>query len=138
MIPIPPAIRDLASRILAVEGVRASAADAQVDVAVRVCCKLQTPLSRLAGPAGFASLSSRALALARSEVPALNVVQIQPDGSLAGFEEVQRDHDADVLEWGRLILVTQLLGLLATLIGESLTWRLVCQAWSDAAIEPLE
>ena len=124
----------MARRILAVEAARAKAAHTRVDDAVRVCETLQVPLSRLAGPAGFSSLLSRALALTKAEVPALRVVQVRPDGSLAGFDEIEQLQDAGALEKGRVVLVAHLLGLLATLIGESLTRRLTCDAWPAAAI----
>lgn len=140
MTPVFPAIENLARRILAVEAARATAIDTQVDAAVRVCEKLQVPLSRFTGPAGFSSLLSRALVLAKAEVPALQVVQIRPDGSLAGFDEIKPDpnageQDAGALEQGRVVLVAHLLGLLATFVGESLTQRLACDAWPDASIE---
>ena len=139
MTTVFPAMQDLARRILAVEAARAKAADTQVDEAVRVCEKLQVPLSRFTGPAGFLSLLSRALVLAKAEVPALRVVQVRPDGSVAGFDEIKPDpnageHDAGVLEQGRVALVAHLLGLLATFIGESLARRLACDAWPEVSL----
>jgi len=125
-------MHDLARRIIAIEAARAKAAKTRVDQAVRACETLQAPLSRLAGPAGFWSLLSRALTLAKAEVPALRVVQIQPEGILAGFDEIKPDEDTR--ESGGVVLLTHLLGLLATLIGETLTLRLVCDAWADASI----
>ena len=140
-----PALHDLARRILAIEAARARShaepgneAGAQVDEAVRACEKLQVPLARLAGPAGFSSLLSRALALAKREVPSLQAVQVRPDGSLAGFDQIKDDQDAAALEKGRVALVAHLLGLLATFIGESLTLRLALDAWPDASLETQE
>ena len=133
MTAVLPAMQELARRILAIEAARAKAAGTQVDVAVQVCEKLQVPLSKLAGPAGFSSLMSRALTLAKAEIPFLRVVQVRPDGSLAGFEEIKHGHDAGGFETGRVVLVTHLLGLLATFIGEPLTRRLVCDVWPDAS-----
>ena len=118
-----------------VEAARAEGTDTPVDGAVQVCQKLQVPLSRLAGSAGFSSLLSRALALAKAEVPLLRVVQVQPDGSLAGFDQIKQDPNAGALEKGRVLLVAHLLELLATFIGESLTQRLTCEAWPDASID---
>jgi hypothetical protein len=140
MTTVFPAIENLARRILAVEAARATAIDTQVDVAVRVCEMLQVPLSKFTGSAGFWSLLSRAVVLAKAEVPALSTVQVRPDGSLAGFEEIKQDpnageHDAGAFEQGRVALVAHLLGLLATFVGESLTQRLVCDAWPDASID---
>jgi len=132
-----PAIQDLARRILVIEASRAHAVGTPVDEVVRACGKLQVPLSKFAGPAGFLSLLSRALVLAKAEVPCLSEVQVGPDGSLAGFDELKTDHDMGELEVeeGRVVLVGHLLGLLATFIGESLTLRLACEAWPDASID---
>ena len=137
MTAVFPAILDLARRILAVEAARDNPAGTRVDEAVRVCGKLQVPLSKFTGPAGFLSLLSRALVLAKSEVPCLSVVQVRPDGSLAGFDELKHDQDVMELELekGRAVLVGHLLGLLATFIGDSLTRRLACEAWPDVSIE---
>ncbi len=129
-----PAMQDLARRILAIEAARAKAADTPVDEAVQVCEKLQVPLARLAGPAGYSSLLSRALALAKAEVPSLSVVQVRPDGALVGFDTIEHAKVAGALEKGRVVLVAHLLGLLATFIGESLTRRLAWDAWPAAAI----
>ena len=137
MTAVFPAILDLARRILAVEAARDKPAGTQVDEAVRVCGKLQVPLSKFTGPAGFLSLLSRALVLAKAEVPCLSVVQVRPDGSLAGFDEIKHDQDVMELELekGRAVLVGHLLGLLATFIGDSLTRRLACEACPDVSIE---
>ncbi len=96
--------------------------------------KLRRSLSTLAGSSGFRSLLARSLTLARAQVPALSAVQVQPDGSLAGFGELgSEDQDAAI------ILIAQLLGLLVTFIGEGLVLSLVLDAWPDfTAIDSLE
>ena len=135
MTAVFPAIHDLALRILAIEAARDKAVGTPVDEAVRACGKLQVPLSRFTGPAGFLSLLSRALVLAKAEVPALEVVQVRSDGSLAGFDEIKPDdQDAGALQKGRVMLVAHLLGLLTIFIGESLTRRLACDAWPEASL----
>ena len=130
-----PPMKDLARRMLAVEAARAEAAGAPGDAAVRVCEKLQTPLIRLTGLAGYSSLLSRAVVLAKSEAPSLRAVSAQPDGSLAGFDQIEHDRDAGEFEEARVALVAHLLGLLATFIGESLTQRLARDAWPDASFD---
>ena len=137
MTAVFPAIQDLARQILAVEAARAHAVDTPVDELVRACGKLQVPLSRFTGPAGFSSLLSRALVLAKADVPTLSVVQVRPDGSWVGFDELKHDQDVCELELekGREVLLGHLLGLLASFIGESLTRRLTCEAWPDASID---
>jgi len=137
MTAVFPSIQDLARRILAFEAARDKPVGTPVDDAVRACGKLQVPLSKFTGPAGFLSLLSRALVLAKAEVPSLTVVQVRADGSLAGFDELKNDQDVGELELekGRVVLVGHLLGLLATFIGESLTQRLTREAWPDASID---
>jgi len=137
MTAVFPAIQDLARRILAVEAARTHELGTPVDELVRACGKLQVPLSRFAGPAGFSSLLSRALVLAKADVPTLSVMQVRPDGSLTGFDDIKHDQDVgeSELEKSREVLLGHLLGLLATFIGESLTRRLACEAWPDASID---
>jgi len=118
--------------MLAINAARADEADARVDAAVRVCGQLQVPLVRFAGIAGFSSLLSRALALAKAEAPSLRVVSARPDGSLQGFDAIEHDRDAEEFDKARVALVAHLLALLATFIGESLTLRLARDAYPGA------
>jgi len=91
--------------------------------------KLRRPLVTLTGIAGFRSLLARALTLAKAQAPALNIVQIEPDGSLTGF-----GNDEAQIEEAGVMLIAQLLGLLVTFIGERLMLTLVRDAWPDLPI----
>jgi len=115
---VTPAIKDLARRLIALEAAR----DAAAGGAARACDQLRRPLTRMAGAAGFRSLLSRALALAKAGDYSLNSVHIREDGVLDGLAG---DDGAAV--------VAHLLGLLETFIGASLTRQLVRDAWPDAA-----
>lgn len=119
----PPAIRDFARRLLALEAARDERPGEPSGGAMRVCDRLRAPLTRLAGVAGFRSLLSRALALAKAEAPALAGAHVRADGTLEGLPT---DADAE------FAVVTQLLDLLVTFIGEPLTRRLVQDVWPDA------
>jgi hypothetical protein len=101
--------------------------------AFRVCEKLRQPLSRLAGVAGFRSLLSRALALANDEVRWMKAIHVRADGSLEGLDEAQAQLSETEIADGEIVLIAQLIGLLATFIGEELTLRLVQESWPDAA-----
>jgi hypothetical protein len=129
-----PQIHDLARRLLALEAARGQPSYGQGDEAVRICEKLRALLSKLVGVAGFGSLLSRALALAKAEVPSLGRLRVRTDGSLEGFEEVEWDLVTEARENGGHVLVAQLLGLLITFIGLSLTLSLLRDAWSDATL----
>jgi hypothetical protein len=95
-------------------------------------------LSKLVGDAGFASLLSRALTLAKAEVPSLGVVEVRADGSLEGLAEAGRNQGSVPSGSGGEVLVAHLLGLLVTFIGPSLTLRLVHDAWADAPLEGMD
>lgn len=125
-----PAIRDLARRLIALEAARDKSPAASAAGAVQVCDRLRVPLARLAGIAGFRSLLSRALALAKAEVAALNAVQVREDGSLEGLDG--HGPDAGPGGDGGAAVTAHLLGLLVTFIGEPLTRQLVREAWPDA------
>lgn len=122
-----PAITELARRLVAFEATREPAPGA-VGAVSRACETLRGPLAKFVGVAGYRSLLSRALAMAKAEVPSLGPVRVLPDGSLGGLEGVERNEDTDAGP----VVVAQLLGLLVTFIGEPLTLRLVSDAWPDA------
>jgi hypothetical protein len=130
-----PNVRAHAGRLIAVEAARADPRVAPAGAAVRVCEKLRLPLSRLAGVAGFRSLLSRALAMAKAEVPSLGAMQVQADGSFARLDGEGQDQDAVLAGEGGVAVVAHLLDLLVTFIGEPLTLRLVRDAWPDEPVD---
>lgn len=131
----PKKTRDLARSLVAREA-GSSAASLQTEPAsVRVYERLRRQLGAPVGTEGFQSVASRALALARSESPKLDSVQVMANGGLRGLGEVQSqassDQDGDV----GIILIAQLLGLFLTLLGEATTLRLVEDLRLQAEIE---
>jgi hypothetical protein len=98
---LPPQTRDLAQRLLAYEGAAGKTSEPTEFAAFRVCERLRQPLCALAGVAGFRSLLSRALTLARAEAPSLSAVQVAADGSLQGLDELRPQIDADQAQGGR-------------------------------------
>jgi hypothetical protein len=125
----------LAQRLLTYEAVAGRNSETSESAAFRVCAKLRRPLVTLAGVAGFRSLLSRALTLARAEAPGLGAVQIAADGFLKGLDELEPDIDKQQPKDEGAILIAQLLGLLLTFIGEGLTLRLVQDVWPEAAFD---
>jgi len=110
--------------------------------AVRVCEKLRVSLTRFAGTDGFASLLRRALTLARAEVPELQSVKVNPDGSLEGLEQLAAREWRPGSGWdggaeAAVAITTHLLVLLVTFIGRPLTLRLLREAWPDAPLDEL-
>jgi hypothetical protein len=109
-----PESRHLAQRLLTYEAVAGKNSEPQESAAFRVCAKLRRPLITLAGVAGFRSLLSRALTLARAEDPSLSAVQVAADGSLKGLDELEPKIDKEQARNEGAILIAQLLGLLLT------------------------
>ena len=130
---LSPSMCDLARRLLALEAKNPTATDTQGDKAVRVCEKLRMSLTRFAGADGFTALLGRALALARADDPSLQTVKVTADGCLEGFDQFAADN-TNVDAEAAIAIITHLLGLLATFIGEPFTLRLVREAWPEASL----
>ena len=130
-----PEFQDLARRFLGFEAAHDDSSDARADVAVRVIEELRLRLIRLAGVDGFRSLLSRALTLAKAEVPSLKMAHVSADGSLEGFNEIEQTEEAGATEQAGIVLVAHLLELLVTFIGAPLTLRLVRDKWPDASMD---
>ena len=118
-----PKTRELAQRLLAYEVAEEETSLADTQAVCRVCDKLRRPIATLAGAAGFRSLLARALTLAKQESPALGACEVNAAGSLQGLND-------EVAQSGA-VLIAQLIGLMITFIGESLTLRLLHDVWLD-------
>lgn len=132
-----PEMRDLARRLLSYEASAGITSEPVETATLRVYQKLRHSLGELAGSAGFQALASRALTLARSEVPSLSAVQVGADGSLEGMSssEPSIEVELDRVHEGGIILISRLLGLLFIFLGEALTLSLLRDAWPDAALD---
>jgi hypothetical protein len=90
------------------------------------------------GNAGFRALLSRALAVADAEVAWLRAVQVKPDGSLQGLDELETQVSREQMATGCVILIAQLLGLLGAFIGENLTFQIVSEVWPNLSLEDFD
>jgi hypothetical protein len=120
---INPKIRDLARQLLSFESTAENLSDANTSAVLMVSEKLRRPLTTLTGTAGFRSLLMRALTLARREAPMLDEVHVKEDGSLEGLNGEETEAGA--------VLISHLVGLLETFIGEPLTLRLLNDIWPN-------
>ena len=134
--------RELARRLLIYESEAGRRSDPVASPTLRVYEKLRESLGAFAGIAGFRSLASRALALARTEVPSLSAVQVSADGALQGLSEIEQQFDIDKVEAGEfpagvggIILISRLLGLLLIFLGEALTLSILRNAWPGATFD---
>jgi hypothetical protein len=126
-----PQMREFARRLLACEA-SDKVSETKVQAVFRVCEKMRQPLCTLAGVEGFRSLLARALTLAKAEVPSLAAVQVNADGTLAGWDSVEAQQHLNEPGVCAEILLAQLLGLLITFVGQPLTLRLVMGIWPEA------
>ena len=133
-----PQMRDFAESLIAHETEENKSSGTRSPADFLVWEKLRPHLSMLMGNVGVYSLVSRALAVSRCGVASLNSVQVKVDGSLEGLDELGVQSDPEQFAEGRLVLVTQLLGLLVAFIGEELTLRLVREAWPKLSLNDLD
>lgn len=133
MSPPSASIRIWAQQLLAIEAANPSASETHVHDVMRVSEKLRLALTRFVGADGFTALLRRALALARTDVPALQSVRVAANGSLEGINEMAADPEASAE--AATAITAHLLGLLVTFIGESLTLRLLRDAWPGAPLK---
>jgi hypothetical protein len=117
--------KNLARSLLAYETAAGKSSEPTEPPAVRVCEKLRGPLRALAGVAGYRSILTRALTLARVEAPSLGALQVTADGSLQGLGELASQIDRDQASEGDVLLTAQLLGLFLSLLGAAVTLQLV-------------
>jgi hypothetical protein len=136
--------REQARRLLIYESEEGNASEPGASPTLRVYEKLRRSLGAFAGVAGFHSLASRALALARSEDPGLNKARVTEDGTLQGLGEIERQIDFDKGVGGKppseagIILIARLLGLLHIFLGEALTASLLRVTWPGSALDDSE
>ena len=135
-------MRDLSQRLLAYEAFAGETSEPADSATIRVYQKLRQGLGEFAGVAGFQSLASRALALARTEAPSLNAVRVSADGALHGLDKIEHQFDIDKIRAGEfpageggIILIARLLGMLLIFLGEALTISLLRTAWPGAAFD---
>ena len=143
---IPPEMRDLAQRLLTYEANAGKTSEPVESIILRVYEKLRQSLGEFAGSAAFHSLASRALAMARSEIPSLQTAQVSADGALKGLGhglsefgpqiDIEEDEAVEqrVGDEG-IVVIGRLLGLLLIFLGEPITLSLLRNAWPGAALD---
>jgi hypothetical protein len=120
--------RDLAKLLVAYEARDAGTAGPSFG-SFPVLEKLRPCLTALMGNGGYRALLLRCLALATAEVPLLQSAHVAADCRLEGFAALETGPEEEAIIEGRLVVVTQLIGLLVAFIGEKLTHQLVREVW---------
>lgn len=127
-------LRQLALRALAQRAGSAAGAEALAAAAHRAYDDLARVSAPLIGQGGVDALTGRALHLAQREYPWLDPM-CEPEQAEVPFAQVLlclEQQDPTVAAEAAGALFALLLGLLVTLIGDSLTAGLVQRAWPDA------
>jgi hypothetical protein len=137
--PLPNKTRDLARSLVVSEAGANTIALHAEPASIRVYERLRRQLCALVGVDGFQVLASRALALARTQSPRLNAVQVAANGDLRGLGEVKSPANADADGEAGIILIAELLGLFLAFLGEATTLRLIgdLRLRGDAGPEPV-
>ena len=131
-------MRSIAQRLIKYETPGNNSSETTDTATFQVTDRLRPHLATLMGNGGFRALLARALKLASAEVPWLQGVQVNADGTLEGLAIPHaRLSPADFRE-GRIVLLAQLLGLLVAFIGPGLTSRLVGEIWPQLAADKVD
>jgi hypothetical protein len=131
-------MRDFAERLIAYETTKNKSSETKTRAAFLVDEKLRPYLATLMGNVGFGALLSRALVLAKAEVPWLRALHVNADGSFRGLDELGAQVGPDEIFEGRVVLLAQLLELLVAFIGELLTLQLLRDVWPKLPLNDLD
>jgi hypothetical protein len=127
MIALTPAFQSTARRLIE-EAASVDEETALPRAAEKVFQKLHDHLARLIGVVGFRTLLARSLKLAREGAPALEALEIKPDGTIVGLAEALVERSpAEALE-APTTLLAHFLALLAAFVGDDLALHLVSEA----------
>ena len=132
-----PPMQNFATLLTTYETGENKSSDAKLPGAFQIIHELRPHLATLMGEGGFRALLARALTLAGAEVPWLRAVHVKADGALAGVEELRAQLGRDEFFECGVVLLTQLLELLVTFIGENLTLRLVREVCPKVSLNEL-
>ena len=128
-------------RMLAREAGTGANAPAIAAAARRLCERFAQQLTPLIGDAGVAAICARSLHLTQRNVPGLAPVRpsVQGDAPFALLQMSLEQQEPAVATEAAVALLATASELLALFIGESLTTRLLCEAWpADFAVDITE
>lgn len=101
--------------------------------------RLASQLTQLIGDGGFCALYERTIKLTVLEFPYLTVPSEQHvEGMLRSLRNNFAAVDSSKASQANLALLQTYTGLLSTLIGESLTVRILISAWEDKSDKKME
>lgn len=98
---------------------------------------LESELQNLIGRVGLRAMEGRALRLAKSDYPMLESVQVAQNGNglAAGLSQLREHSEPDDLEAAVVAVVGHMVGLLASLLGEEITLRLLRRTCPEVELD---
>ena len=131
---LPMETRDLPRHLL-IERLMAQRPESVADAAINLWAQMATQIISIVGEDGFNSLYARSVFLAQPTFPWLTTSSLsqQNDQRFAKLKKgLEGQAPSQAREANSLLLLT-FTGILAALIGEPLTTRILCSAWGDDA-----
>ena len=127
--------REVARRVLELEGAVRGGPEELARAAETICGKLHAELVDLFGPTGVHALLGRALYLARRDYPFLHgvVPEVEPGGRLRGLDDSLRGREPAEAGASVAAVVAHLIGLLVAFLGEELGVYPVRKIWPESA-----
>jgi hypothetical protein len=130
--------RRAATRLLAHEATREpDTSEALAAASARLFERMSSRLAEVIGAAGVQALFMRAVKLRRADFAFLDeqiVARVQRDGVAESLSACLREQKPEVIREASVILFATFLGLLATVIGDRLTWAILRQFWPDVLL----
>ena len=129
-----PHLRHAAMRLLAHEGGGDRTTSEHLAAAsARVLDRLSAHLARVIGRAGMEALWFRAVKLRKPEFPFLDerILATENTGPGKPLSACLQEQEPEVIREVAVMLFATIAGLLATVVGEALAWKLVQSAWPD-------
>ena len=108
----------------------------------RLLGRLSQRMTQIIGPAGVEAIFSRAIKIRKAEFPYLDGLNaLESDSIEQSLRDRLQELEPHVIRSTSVILMATFSGLLATVIGERLTWSIIRDLWPDTLrpqVEPLE
>ncbi|MDQ2730985.1 MAG: hypothetical protein M3Y56_04945 [Armatimonadota bacterium] len=123
-------IEDFARRVLlgAIDG-KGILPETLADATEHACEDLRRRLANVVGSEGSRAMLARSLVLTKREFPWPDATQVSATGALIGLQKGVSGRERLEVEAGCVALLARFLNLLASLIGEDLTGRLIHGVW---------
>jgi hypothetical protein len=137
-----PRLRRAATRLLAHEaGGEPATSESLAAASARLLDRLAHRVALVIGPVGVQAIFRRAVKLRKSEFTFLDERVISPERGDSLVEPLRaclREQEPEVVQEVTVILFVTFAGLLATVIGDRLTWSLLQQIWPDTLLPDTE